>query len=89
MKKIVLTFFTFCIITLAFAQKTPKAIKITYQRSSNGKVIENQNSMFLFASKDLSLVTTDKIVQQKADFPFEQTFVDFNTKTISQWAQLK
>ena len=89
MKKIVLTFFTFCIITLAFAQKTPKAIKITYQRSSNGKVIENQNSMFLFASKDLSLVTTDKIVQQKADFPFEQTFIDFNTKTISQWAQLK
>ncbi len=89
MKKIVLTFFTFCIITFSFAQKTPKAIKITYQRSANGKLIENQNSTILFASQDLSLVTSDKIIQQKADFPFEQTFVDFNTKTISQWAQLK
>ncbi|MNP92691.1 hypothetical protein D3C85_52030 [compost metagenome] len=89
MKKNLFAFFTFCVISLSFAQKVPKAIKITYQRTSNGKPVENQNSMFLFASKDLSLVTTDKILQQKADFPYEQTFVDFNTQTISQLAQIK
>ncbi len=89
MKKILFTFFAFCLITFSFAQKTPKAIKVTYQRSSNGKIIPNQDPLFLFASKDLSLITTDKIMQQKANFPFEQTFVDFNSKTISQLANLK
>ncbi|WP_231560009.1 GLPGLI family protein [Flavobacterium gilvum] len=67
----------------------PKAIKVTYQRTSNGKIAENQDPMFLFASSDLSLITTNKILQQKANFPFEQTFVNFNTQTISQWAQMK
>ncbi|OOG77360.1 GLPGLI family protein [Flavobacterium sp. A45] len=86
MKKTILTLLTFCAITMSFAQK---AIKITYQRSSNGKIVENQNLMFIFASKDLSLITTDKIMQQKADYPFEQTFVNFNAQTITQLADLK
>ena len=89
MKKILFTLFAFCFITLTFAQKTNKAIKVTYQRSYNGKIIPNQDPLFLYASKDLSLITTDKIIQQKADLPFEQTFVDFNTKTVLQLAQLK
>lgn len=89
MKKIVITCFSFCFITLTFAQKTTKAIKVTYQRSSNGKIIPNQDPLLLYASQDLSLITTDKIMQQKANFPFEQTFVAFNSKTISQLAQLK
>lgn len=89
MKKTLLTLFAFCLITLTFAQKVPKAIKVTYERSYNGKIIPNQDPLLLYTSKDLSLNTTDKILQQKADFPFEQTFVDFNTKTISQLANLK
>ena len=89
MKKKLFTLFTFCILSLSFAQKTPKAIKVTYQRTSNGKLIENQDPLYLFASKELSLITTDKIMQKKADFPFEQTFTDFSTKTILQLAQLK
>jgi GLPGLI family protein len=70
-------------------KKPNSAIKITYQRSYNGKVIPNQDPLFLYTSQDLSLITTDKIMQQKADIPFEQTFVDFKTKTILQLAQLK
>lgn len=89
MKKTLLTLFAFCLITLTFAQKVPKAIKVTYERSYNGKIIPNQDPLLLYTSKDLSLNTADKILQQKADFPFEQTFVDFNTKTISQLANLK
>lgn len=88
MKTKLILCFSLCAITLSFAQKAPKAIKISYQKSVNGK-IEDQNSILLFASKDLSINTSDKIIQQKTDFPYEQTFVDFNTKTISQWAQLK
>lgn len=89
MNKILFTCFAFCLISLTFAQKTTKAIKITYQRSSNGKIIPNQDLLFLYTSKDLSLITTDKIIQQKANFPFEQTFVAFDSKTISQLANLK
>lgn len=88
MKTKLILYFFLCAITLSFAQKAPKAIKISYQKSSNGK-IEDQNSIVLFTSKDLSINTSDNIVQQKAGFPYEQTFVDFNTKTITQWAQLK
>ena len=88
MKKI-FTLVAFCLISLTFAQKATKAIKVTYQRSSNGKTIPNQDPLFLYTSKNLSLITTDKILQQKANFPFEQTFVDFNSKTISQLAYLK
>ena len=88
MKKI-FTLVAFCLISLTFAQKATKAIKVTYERSSNGKTIPNQDPFFLYTSKDLSLITTDKILQQKANFPFEQTFVDFNSKTISQLAYLK
>ncbi|WP_300978778.1 GLPGLI family protein [Flavobacterium sp.] len=88
MKTKLILYFSLCAITLSFAQKAPKAIKISYQKSSNGK-IEDQNSIVLFTSKDLSINTSDNIVQQKAGFPYEQTFVDFNTKTITQWAQLK
>lgn len=89
MKKKLFVFFVFCTVTMSFAQKTAKAIKVTYQRSYNGKISENQDPLLLFASKDLSLTASDKTIQQKADLPFEQTFVDFNTKTILQWAQLK
>lgn len=88
MKTKLILYFSLCAITLSFAQKAPKAIKISYQKSSNGK-IEDQSSIVLFTSKDLSINTSDNIMQQKAGFPYEQTFVDFNTKTITQWAQLK
>jgi GLPGLI family protein len=88
MKRKLFTILTFCVLSLSFAQKAPKAIKVTYQRSSNGKLMKNQDALFVYASKDLSFITSDKILQQKATFPFEQTFVTFNTNTISQWAQL-
>ncbi|KAF2513673.1 GLPGLI family protein [Flavobacterium zhairuonense] len=90
MKKISLTLLlAIFVIAFSFGQKAPKAIKITYQRSYNGKIAENQDPLVLFASKELSLTTTSKILEQKATLPYEQTFIDFNTKTISQWAQLK
>ncbi|WPO79314.1 GLPGLI family protein [Flavobacterium sp. KACC 22761] len=89
MKKISFTLLAIFVIALSFGQKNPKAIKVTYQRSYNGKIAENQDPLFLFASKELSFTTTNKILEQKAALPYEQTFINFSTKTISQWAQLK
>jgi hypothetical protein len=89
MKNHFILFFVFCFVFSTHAQKNIKSIKITYVKSSNGKLIENQDPILVFTSEKTSLITSEKIILQKADFPIEQTFVDFNTKSISQFAQFK
>ena len=89
MKKHFVLFFAFAIIFTAEAQKNIKSVKVTYLRSNNGKVFENQDPILLFTSEKLSLVTTEKITLKKANFPIEQTYVDFQFKTISQLAEFK
>ena len=89
MKKHFVLFFAFAIIFTAEAQKNIKSIKVSYLRSSNGKVFENQDPILLFTSEKLSLVTTEKITLKKANFPIEQTFVDFQLKNILQLAEFK
>ena len=89
MKKHFVLFFTFALIFTEEAQKNIKSIKVTYLRSNNGKVFENQDPILLFTSKKMSLVTTEKITLKKANFPIEQTYVDFQFKTTSQLAEFK
>lgn len=89
MKKHFVLFFTFALIFTAEAQKNIKSIKVTYLRSNNGKVFENQDPILLFTSEKMSLVTTEKITLKKANFPIEQTYVDFQFKTTSQLAEFK
>ena len=89
MKKHFVLFFAFAIIFTAEAQKNIKSVKVTYLRSNNGKVFENQDPILLFTSEKLSLVTTEKITLKKANFPIEQTYVDFQFKTTSQLAEFK
>jgi GLPGLI family protein len=89
MKNHFILFFVFCFVFSTHAQKNIKSIKITYVKSSNGKLIENQDPILVFTSEKTSLITSEKITLKKANFPIEQTFVDFNTKSISQFAQFK
>lgn len=89
MKNHFILFFVFCFVFSALAQKNIKSIKITYIKSSNGKLIENQDPILVFTSEKTSLITSEKIILQKSAFPIEQTFVDFNSKSISQFAQFK
>ena len=89
MKKHFVLFFAFAIIFTEKKKKNIKSVKVTYLRSNNGKVFENQDPILLFTSEKLSLVTTEKITLKKANFPIEQTYVDFQFKTISQLAEFK
>ena len=89
MKKHLVLFFAFALIFSAEAQKNIKSIKVTYLRSNNGKVFEKQDPIFLFTSEKTSLVTTEKITLDKATFPIEQTYVDFQLKNILQVAAFK
>ena len=71
------------------AQKNYKSVKVTFVKSSNGTIIENQEPILLFASVKNSLITTDKIIHKNAAFPVEQTFVDFESLKIAQIAHFE
>lgn len=62
--------------------------KITYQKSSNGKVLENQDPVFVFAYTGLTLITSQNIFTGKATFPYEQTVIDRETNSFRQIAFL-
>ena len=89
MKPTLLFFLLILVGFSATAQKKSKTIQVTYIKSSNGTVIENQDPILLLASETTSLVTTEKILQKKADFPVEQTFTFYPKSTTYQVAQLK
>lgn len=55
---------------------TAQTYKITYQRSYNGNVIENQDNTIVFANSDFTYITSEQIQKGTKDFPFEETFVD-------------
>ncbi|WP_395043667.1 GLPGLI family protein [Flavobacterium sp.] len=49
--------------------------KITYSKSSNGKLIENQDDVFVFSNEKQSIITSKSVVNNKSIFPFEQTLI--------------
>ncbi|CAM3410492.1 Peptide-N-glycosidase F N-terminal domain-containing protein [Flavobacterium longum] len=71
-----------------FSQKTPAALKITYIRSSNGNAMENQDPIVVFTDQSQTVITSQKILDKKADYPFEQSVVDRASLLYSQFAQL-
>lgn len=63
--------------------------KITYLKSSNGNLIENQDAVWVFANNNQTLLSTENIRNQKADFPFEETIVDRSSNSFFQKVTLK
>lgn len=56
--------------------------KITYLKSSNGKLVENQEPVLVFTNELETVITNQKIQDNKAAFPFEVTFL--NRKKTNQ-----
>jgi GLPGLI family protein len=56
--------------------------KITYLRSSNGKLIENQEPILVFANSNQSIITNQKILDNKADFPYEISYFNSKNKNL-------
>jgi GLPGLI family protein len=65
-----------------------KNYKITYSKSSNGKIIENQDPIVVFASEKEILITSEAIINQKAKHPFEITQINSANNHIFQIATL-
>jgi GLPGLI family protein len=62
--------------------------KITYLKSSNGSLIENQDPILVFTSSEVTQIGSQSIFNGKADFPNEIIFVDRKTNSFSQVANL-
>ena len=63
--------------------------KITYLKSSNGTLIENQDPILVFAEDTYTTISSEAIESGKATYPFEKTLIKREQKnTISQSAYL-
>lgn len=87
MKKIYLLIFilTFC---FSQAQKNPKALKITYSKSFNGTLMENQDPILVYSDEEKTIISTEKILSGKMTFPFEQSYIERKNDNYIQSAQL-
>ncbi len=86
MKKILLSLLLLISIS-AISQKKSQELKITYLRTSNGKLIENQDPILVFASNEIALVTNDKILSKTAEIPNEDLMVNVKSKEMFNMAQ--
>lgn len=73
---------------MAYAQKAPTAIKVTYQKSYLGKVQDETNPVIIFSDKEKTLVTSQQLLDKKAALPAEQVLVQ-HPATYTQFAELK
>ncbi|KGO86505.1 GLPGLI family protein [Flavobacterium suncheonense] len=90
MKKI-LTLFLVLSLSVTHAQKKDKSsttYKITYLRSSNGKLVENQDPILVFCNGRETVLTSQNILAAKTPFPFEQTVVNHSNNSYRQIGQL-
>lgn len=85
MKKIT----TIALLSLFTFTQAQKGIKVTYLKSSNGTLIENQDPILLFTNKTETLLTSESIHKRKAKFPFEQSLIFRSDDKIMQITQLQ
>lgn len=60
--------------------------KISYQRSANGSLIQDQDKTLVFTSSDFTYITSEQIQNGTKEFPFEETFV--NRKQENTYEQI-
>ena len=61
---------------------------ITYQKASNGKIIESQDATLVFTDTKTTLITSNAIVNHQASFPYEEIVVDRSIQKMYQRGQL-
>lgn len=78
----------FILLLLISAHCFAQSYKITYLKSSNGSLLENQDAVWVFTDANQTLLSTETISNQKAAFPFEQTKIDRSNNSFYQTATL-
>ena len=83
MKKLLL-FFLLLVSGSSFSQN----YKITYLKSSNGTLIENQTPIVIFASPPYTEISTEYILDKKTTYPLEYITINRATNSFKQFAVL-
>ncbi|MFZ4106767.1 PNGase F N-terminal domain-containing protein [Flavobacterium sp.] len=84
MKKIIIILI--CLLTnTLFGQLN---YKITYIKSSNGKLVENQDPIIIFSNALKTTLTTQSVLENKAVYPFEFSSIDRKNNAVIQMAKL-
>ena len=89
MKRVVLLLFLI-LSQSVLAQKAAKtnALKVSYSKSSNGKLIENQDTIIVYTDENRTTLTSNFIVYGSATFPYEHTIINRTDNSFTQIAQL-
>lgn len=89
MKKQLLFFIIAFHSVVLFSQKSNSGIKVTFERKSNGSLIENQDLVVFYANKNNGWLTTEKRISTQLPTPFEENFIDYKNNQWYQKATLK
>ena len=76
------------LLLFVFGTTYSQDYKITYSKSSNGKTIENQDAIWVFANKNNTLISSENIFSKKSEFPFEQSYISRTSNVYYQVASL-
>ncbi|WP_298394168.1 PNGase F N-terminal domain-containing protein [Flavobacterium sp.] len=78
--------FTITFLILSTISSSQNNYKITYTRTSNGTLVENQDPILVFSNEKQSVISSEAIQSNKIVYPFEQTVI--NGLNYFQLAQL-
>lgn len=79
-------FFTALLLSLILQSQS---YEITYKSYSNGSEIENQNPIIIYTDAEKTFILNEKVIQQKADFPFEISLIDHTKNWVNNYTFLK
>ena len=83
MKKLLLV-----VLLIVYGNSFSQNFKITYQKTSNGTLLENQDLVLVFTNFQNTLLTSEAVAIGKSPFPFEETLIDRTSNSFSQIANL-
>lgn len=78
----------FLVTFLSYSQKKPNAVKVTYQKVNMGTPAEESNPIVIFSNAYSSRITSKAILDNKAEFPTEQLFVNYTNSSYTNIAKL-
>ncbi len=86
-------FFITCLVYLLVGQNSavmaqPAAVRVTYHKYSNGKLIENQDPIVIYSNLLRTEITTSSALDKTAKFPIEQSYIDRQSGKYVLVAQL-
>lgn len=87
--KYILVLFSFFFSFSVYSQTVGSGYKITYHKSSNGKSLQNQDPVVVYASELATSIATESIIDDRANSPFERYFVDRVKGTFIKKASLQ